>query len=227
MEWIISDKYSETRIIESENVVELKKFIQLNNINCKVILYINDDFWSPPQLTPCCTSGSNNIALGHNVFYSRVLPEYATRPIADDKNVMISIKFNSTIENYEQMKLCKLNLTKNYKGEDQSIWSFTKIYKNINYRLGVYKKDGFDYAFNQVKMLNPEFNEITEKQFAHDNDKQSWDTNLVYTKLYTGDDCIDTVTKTNKLLTNNIEVNITLLTMDIKNNLQQIKKLLL
>ena len=78
---------------------------------------------------------------------------------------------------------------------------------------------------NNVKLLNPH---VTEKQFAYDEEKEVWISDLTEIKLYNGDErCIDKITKYKNVNSERLTVSLTLLSIDIKNNIEHIEEILL
>lgn len=95
----------------------------------------------------------------------------------------------------------------------------------MSYKQGVYKRKGFDTAFNQIKTSHPY---ITEKKFAGGNGSNDWNGDLVEIRLYDGEDgCIDVIEKYTNIETDKSNLTFTLLSIDIEKNLFFIKGWLL
>ena len=229
MDWVIENRdYETTRIVESSDILELKQIIQSKDVKCKVILHHCDpSFWlTKREITEkygCITGGTSNVATGYKpISIQEAEEKNKIRPIADGKMVLVTITFTMPSKDFETIQSQKFDLTINYVGKTYNLWHKEKIYIKVPYTCGVYKIEGFDNAFNNVKLLNPH---VTEKQFAYDEEKEVWDSNLTEIKLYNGDDgCINKITKYKNINSEKITVSLTLLSIDIKNNIEHIEK---
>jgi hypothetical protein len=231
MDWVIRNRdYETTRIVESVDVLELKQIIQSKGVECKVLLHHCDsDFWltkrEANQRSSCSVFGTNNLVTGKSNLVLSQNPEERNdmRPIADDKMVLITITFSVGSEGFENVKSHKFDLTTNYLGNTYNLWCTSKIYVKVPYICGVYKVEGFDEAFNDVKQLNQN---MTEKQFAYDDEEEMWNSDLTEIKLYNGGSrCIDKITKYKNIDSGKLNVSLTLLSIDVKNNLEYIEKI--
>ena len=173
----------------------------------------------------CITGGTSNIAIGYNPVSTQEAEERnKTRPIADNRMVLITITFTMPSKDFETIQSQKFDLTTNYVGKTYNLWQKEKIYIKVPYTCGVYKIKGFDNAFNNVKLSNTH---VSERQFAYDDEKEVWNSDLTEIKLYNGDDgCIDKITKYKNINSERITVSLTLLSIDIKNNIEHIEKIL-
>jgi hypothetical protein len=234
MEWIIRNRnYEKTRIVESMDVLELKQLIKSKNIGCKVILHhCESDFWlTKREITEKNTYLSNSISTGYCISMgygistaSTAEEKNDTRPIADGKMVLVTINFTIPDKEFETIKSHKFDLTTNYLGKTYDLWRTENLYNKVPYVCGAYKIKGFDAAFNDVKLSNPN---VTEKQFAYDEQKEVWNSDLIEIKLYNSDDgCIEKITKYKNIISEEITVSLTLLSIDVKNNIEYIAKIL-
>lgn len=218
MNWsIYDDKYAQTKIVETSNILDLKSFISDNKINCHVNIELVDPyFWSTDRsvcrgaVGQCGPPGATS---GNWV---------DTRKIAEEKDISVKITFTTATTIAEQYKTHSLDLTKNIFGETYRTWRTQEIIKYSYYTCGVYKKPGFDAAFNAIKVLKPN---CTEKQFASDfSEYDDWDSDLVDVRLYDKEtDCISKFTKSEPIKNGKSIVVLIFLACDLVNNMNYIK----
>ena len=107
-------------------------------------------------------------------------------------------------------------------------WRISPILTYLPYTCGVYKKPGFDQAFQSLQVLKPE---LTPENFARDENYDgygSWDSNLVDLKLYQGDEnCLNVFFSRTSVPSNTNKVTLSMLAIDIPSNLEYLKKLLI
>jgi hypothetical protein len=209
MSWKVQHGYMGTRIVESEDILGLKKFIQDNKIKCDVIVdHCDYNFWKTKEER----SVSSNMVIGYSIF-----EDTQPLPVTDDKNVYIRIQIDNT-----DLPRPNLEITSNSLNETLNTWSSSPICKKISYKKGVYKRKGFDQTFNGVKSSYPY---ITEKEFASSNNNiGGWDNDLVKIKLYDGEEgCIDTIEEYKIIKTDKSSVTLKLLSIDVQKNIYLIK----
>lgn len=95
MEWIVNDKHLSARIVESQPLLDLKKWFFDKNSLCKVVLQACPKYfwWSDEQLLQyqnnIGVSGVSNIAVGVNCIGS---VNYNTKPVLNTENVIINFQ---------------------------------------------------------------------------------------------------------------------------------------
>jgi hypothetical protein len=216
MDWNIDDQGYPTQIVESKHLLDLKYWMKNKNCKCKVhITRCSPFFWMTKQEEELISSKGGVGWRGHSIGNPK--------PIVETKYIMITMTFQMSAKNAEIIKNTKLECTPNNRGEYLTTWKINPVTETISCTCGVYKRDGFDQAFNSMKILKPE---LTEKDFAkngygdHDND-------LVECRLFGGfDKCIDTYTKHENVETSKCLVSMSLLEIDIEKNMEFIKTLL-
>jgi hypothetical protein len=223
MSWVIKDEYTTTRIVESENVLQLKQFIHENTLNCKVsVQHCDSYFWTSDNEK---NTLKGPIELISNIIHGNL------RPIADDKYVSIIIEFTMLDSDAEKIKTHKLSLTPNSIGKCYPTWSVNKVCKVVPYTCGVYKRERFDETFNALKMMKPN---LTEKEFAYRRDnfvtydeRDKWDNDFVEYRLFEGyNGCLETFTDKHYIDTGKSRVCLSLLSIDVLNNIDYIKGIL-
>lgn len=218
MEWIVNDQYNEKRIIPSNAMLDIKE--HLKNTKCKISLSECAYFWQIRRdangMYGCYGATG---AIGPRSAYES--EQWNNRPGMDDKNVQVSITFPMSKANAELVQKSKLTLTENIYSEVMPSWSVEERREIVHYTCGVYKKKGFDEAFHIMQKLKPS---LTKEEFAKDK-YDEWDEDLVEIRLYNTNDCIDTYTKYDYINTNIMNVTLTLLMIDIPDNMQLIKNI--
>ena len=220
MEWINNDKYDKLRIAESDVLLELKAHLQ--NKKCKVTLSECEWFW---RLKPDsngnvgCMGATGVVGACGSRSYEEA-EKWNNRPAQDSKNVQVSITFPMSKANAVLVTNSKLSLTKNTYGNTLTTWRTDEKHEGVYYTCGVYKKDGFDEAFRSMQKLKPT---LSEKDFAMQYDE--WDEDLVDVRLYDTNDCIAIERKYDYISTGIMMVTLTLLEIDIMNNLHFIKNI--
>jgi hypothetical protein len=117
MEWIVNDKYGSSRIVESEDILSLKQFIQDNKCKCKVSLnYCDPYFWLPKEKRISLEGPIG--AVGPCGYRSESEKEEweKSRPIANNKDITVTIQFTMSNDNVRKIMQIKLNTTKNDMG---------------------------------------------------------------------------------------------------------------
>lgn len=227
MEWIVHDN-SEVRIVDSI-VSDLKDWTQAQGVRCKVSLSLCDSFFwltaeerrelmGPVGNYGCegprgemGSAGCRGITSGDD-----------TRPLADPKRVVVTIEFKLPSVHAHKLKDHKLVLTPNHLGEHLPTWQITSSYSRLPYCCGVYKRPGFDAAFNAMKALK---SHLTETDFARDehHSNSGWDEDLVSLELFHGwDNCLKTFTAFEQIETGESIVRMSLLAVDVSTNLSYI-----
>jgi hypothetical protein len=221
MKWNVNDENYPTRIVEGPDLLDLKDWMTKNQCRCKVSLnQCEPNFWRTEDerrryvVTGC---------YGPRGFIS---PEEAAkwklRPIMDSKQVIVNIQFIMSTKNAEKIKNTKLELTPNNVGEYLNMCMVYPSRERIPYTCGVYKREGFDDAYNALKVLKPN---LTEEEFARNNKR--WDLDLVECRLFDGmDKCIETSIQDEVVDVGKSQVYMTLLEIDIKKNMEFIKTIL-
>lgn len=199
MQWQVEDKYLPTRI-DDKIVDELKCWLKDYNVQALVTLeHCDPYFW----LT---TEQINSLQGPVGLIGARgpIRPSGATgprgpsgprteftvdeRPVVGPASVVVSIKFILSNEHAEQLKSHKLNLTTNPRGETLPTWRIMRNQKQSSYCCGVYKREGFDNAFNAMKILKPHLTPETFAMVEYD-----YDTYLVSLEPFHGhDNCLTT-----------------------------------
>ena len=215
MSWVVHNGYMSKRIVETEDMLKLKQFIKEHDIKCDVVVEQCDYyFW----LTEKEKMERSNMANGYTLFGNN--PEL---PIADNKNVCIKIKILE--KEKSTLSRASLDLTTNHVGNSLAPWSRYAINEKVSYKQGVYKRKGFDAAYNQMKLSHPN---VTEKSFAAGSGIKNWNNDLVKIKLFKGtDNCLEIITKQSCVETDKYNVTLTLLSIDIEKNIFFIKGWLL
>lgn len=223
MNYKINDLSYETRICESADVLELKNYIEKNNIKCSITLQHCDSYFWETQVERNNRMGSFG---QRGLTHAKSKEWELSRPIEEDKNVSIKISFIMADTIADQIKNHQLIVSHNHFNERYPTWKIHKLPESIPYTCGVYKVTGFDEAFNALRVLKPK---LTEKEFAYINNEyqNEWDNDLTIIKLYHGtENCLDIFTNYESVNTNKSIVELTLLCTDIKNNLEYIKNIL-
>ena len=225
MVWLINDKHSPTRIVESSELLELKDYIQNNGIICNVtVQHCNPMFFVSSE---GATGVSGPTGATGAIGARGIINDSDDRDIADDSKLFVDIEFTMSIKNAEAIKNHKLILTPNKVGKYLPTWNISKCNKSIPYLAGIYKKEGFDNAFNALRKLKPN---LTEKDFAYTKnyDGYGWDLDLVEYNLFEGktDKLLDTIISYETVETGVSIVRLSLLICDIKNNFDYIKSIL-
>jgi hypothetical protein len=218
MEWNVNDKYGASRIQENSSCLELKKWLhdydccQVTLSECSPVFWLTSDEFNKIQ-------SHSNIAIGFNTIMQT---PYHNRPILDDKNVVVNIQLVVTKEQFGTINKLKFNLTPNLRDEVFNVFKVTSYKNKISYQFGVYPREGFNYAYQQVKKISY----INEIDFAKICDE--WDKNLVDVQLYDPNikrHCIYKYNSIPKLITDPNKYNLTMsfLAIDIEKNLNLIK----
>ena len=224
MNWTVyDDKYAQLKISETPAILDLKSFISDSKIKCQVNINLADAyFWSTDRSGPCGVRG----ARGHCGSNGPTSSDWVdSRKVAEDKDVSVTITFTTATRLGELYKTHSFILTKNIFGETYKTWEVSEITEYIYYTCGVYKKPGFDAAFNAIKVLKPT---CTEKEFATGfSEYDDWDLDFVDVRLYDKDtDCITTFIKPEPVKTGKSNITLSLLACDLINNMDYIKKTL-
>jgi hypothetical protein len=237
MNWLVNDIYNH-QIIESDNVLAFKTFLTDNNIRTKVVLSeCCNNFWQTQEEIDARKKEREKYAnigcfgaTGACGPPTQMPREEWTklRPILEERKVLVNIEMVMSVSHSEQIQKSKLNLTPNPLGKTYESWRVSPIAHYLPYICGIYKKPGFDQAFNALHLLKPE---LTPESFARDENYDgygSWDTDLVDLSLYYGDEnCLDTVFTRTSVPSNTNKVNLSILAIDIPSNLEYLKKLLI
>lgn len=236
MEWVIDDKYSSKRIVETPDILTLKQCMYDNGYKCKVNLSICDSsFWSEGIdfggiIGPAGSVGAIGPAgaigpVGPRGFMNeddRIKWE-TSRQVADAKEIVVTIKFVLSNANAEKIITHELVTSKNNKGRHYPTWNVTKMGEHVPYLCGLYKRKGFDAIYNAMKVLKPS---ITEELLARD-EEDGWDFDLVEANLFNGwNGCISTYTANDYIETGKSYVKLSLLSIDILKNIDYIKAIL-
>lgn len=235
IQWIIDDKYSSYRIVETESILQLKEWIQNNNYKYKVtvtVTHCDPYFWLTKAersslkgpiglMGPCGLHGDMGVCGPTTA--EEVKNSEKSRPILDKKYIKINIEFIMSNANAEKIWNTKLLTTNNDIGEAYPTWTVTKLRKSIPYTCGIYKREHFDEAFNALKLLK---SNITEENFAKDDDG-CWDPEMVECRLFDGmEKCLKTETHHESIETGESRVLLSVLEIDLLNNLEYIKRIL-
>jgi hypothetical protein len=227
MEWIVNDKSTATRIVESETLLQLKQWLFDINCQCKVTLTHCDPYFFLTKEERRNMTGPIGLigAVGAPGYRSQEeIEEWErTRPIANIERICVTFQFIMSNEKAEEIKSHELLVTPNELGDIIPIWQITNIQEYTFYTCGIYKREGFDDAYNAIKRLKPS---LTEEEFAFNRDSQ-WDSDLVDIKLYHGsDNCLDTNLICDRIKSAKSNVRLTLRAIDIDKNLEYIKVIL-
>ena len=208
MEWTVADDHPSIKITDTI-VSELKDWILTHNVLCTVHLSLcPPTFWLKPSDVMSEDLGSKNTV--------------DNRQFADSNNVVVTISFKLATIHAEQLKLHTLLLTLNHHGVSVPALTTTKIITYLPFCCGVYKRPGFDAAFNAIKVLKPK---LTEYNFARF--ESEWDEALVSLELFHGlDDCMKTIKLFQSCDSNESNVEINLLAVDVNRNLSYITAIL-
>jgi hypothetical protein len=231
MEWTVQDQYASTKIVETEALLELKQWIKDHHCQCKVyIKHCNPDFWLTPEerktiigcVGVCGPCGPRGV----------IGPCGATdsdlRAAVEPKRVLVTIQFVLSNIQAEKIVLKKLSTTVNHIGDSWPTWHASKSTESAPYRCGVYKRPGFDRAFEALKVLK---SQLTELNFAKVTDdccgREDWDSDIVERRLFDGmHDCLQTIIAYDTIDTGRSQVQLSLLAVDIAPNLEYLKHIL-
>jgi hypothetical protein len=224
MDWIIIDGATLTRIVETEELFQLKQYIQEHGVKCKVILSnCGPYFW---LTTSERSSLKGDVGLIGNVNWTPG-GESIVRSIAEPKRVSVCIEFKVTNTQAEKIATHKLSLTANYNGEYLPVWSINRITERVSYTCGVYKREGFDNAYHALKVL---ITDLTEEKFAkadYGEGESGWNPMIVQLKTFDSSDrCLTTYVDYEYVETEYSNVRMTLLSIDIPENMDYIKEIL-
>lgn len=226
MNWTKDDLYTNVKIVESAELLELKSHLTENTVKCSVNVGLCDQIFWLTQDQRCQMRGPFG-AVGP---CGPTGPQSETdwrqsRPLADEKTILVSISFKVPSSIAEKFRTHSLNLTKNLVGETHRTWSISGQAENIPYTTGVYKRPGFDDALKEIQKMK---SNCTEKEFACNFSKYvKWDKDLVDTRLYDGEkDCLSTFTTYETVMSGKSTVVLSLLAIDVPANLVYIKKIL-
>lgn len=221
MDWIVHDNISKYRIAESDTLLELKEC--LKNKKCKVALSECEWFWriKPDSNGMLGCIGATGCVGVYGITSAQQAEQWNLRPAWDSKDVSVSITFPMSKENAKSILDSKLSLTKNMYDKTLTPWTTQEKTEYLYYTCGVYKKEGFDEAYKTMHKLKPH---LTEKDFAYDYNDE-WDADLVDIRLYDTNDCIATTNKYECINTNIMMVTLTLLEIDVQNNMHFIKNI--
>jgi hypothetical protein len=217
MEWTILDQDTCIRIVETEALLELKESIK--DRQCKVgIANCDPYFWLTTEERRNLRGPIGLIGGGG--------PKGDSRPFAIPKKIRVDIRFILSNVQAEKIVLKKLSTTVNYVGESLQTWTVVKLTESVAYNCGVYKREEFDEAFRALNRLKPQ---LTELKFAKSNydGYEYWDSDLVETRLFDGmDGCLQTTISYDRIETGKSQVTLSLLEVDILENLDYIKHIL-
>ena len=251
MDWVIKDEHAVTRIDDSI-VSNLKQWLEKERYKVSVTLtHCDPHFWLTEDevnvLQGACvgatgaTGATGAIGASGDVGTNTTIitPECAEkkevkevkdeRPVAEDKKVVVTISFDMATKYAELLRTHKLNLTENYRHQTLPVFDVDKIYKYVRYSCGIYKRPGFDTAFAAMKTLKPDLTPLTFACTTGDiGSPMNYDTDLVFVKPFCGhDDCL-TVLRTGEEIDMGISsVYLSLLAVDVANNFEYLKGLLL
>jgi hypothetical protein len=225
MEWTIQDQYTPTRIVETEALLELKQWIKDHHCQCWVdIRHCNPVGTVEERRTLNRPLGA--IGPYGPTGYDDGIKREDTRVIAESKRVFVNIQFVLSNTQGEKIVLKKLPTTVNHVGDSLKPWHVSKLTEHVPYKRGIYKRPGFDRAFEGLKALKPQ---LTELDFAKASDDacKEWDSDLVECRLFDGmDGCLQTATACDIIETGKSRVTLSLLAVDIPENLEYIKHIL-
>jgi hypothetical protein len=230
MQWVVNDKYCQTRIHESTELLDLKQWMQEMHCKCEVTINHCDPIFFIPieerNKLPGCVG---NIGPVGPRSYEELETWEKSRPISSSDRVNVMFRFIMSNEKAQKIKTHQLKTIPYISGETLKIWDIFNIKERMPYCCGVYKCEGFDRAYNAMKILKPN---LTEKEFAQHNSCSSeknnmWDIDLVKLELYHGsEDCIETYTDYELIDTGKSHVNLRLRMIDIPHNIEFIKAIL-
>lgn len=141
----------------------------------------------------------------------------------NEKNIIVNISFVLSNIRAEEIAMTILPVTLNENNKSITTWNIKRRNKKISYPCGVYAKSGFYKAYKALLCLKPN---ITHEQFARNSD-DSWDTDLVSLKIYSGyKRCIKVIEKKDEIETGESIVILSLLMCDIRKNLDYIQTIL-
>ena len=239
MEWIVSDKSTATRIVESVTLSQFKQWLHEKKCKCKIVVSHCDPYFlltkeQRRNLTgPIGPAGCMGAVGPVGSRTADIKGWEESRPIAEIERLCVTIEFTMSNEKAEEIKSHKLVVTPNETGDTIPTWQIINIPEYAYYACGVYKRDGFNDAYNAIKRLKPN---ITEQQFAknfhydceNSNDiDDEWDKDLVDIKLYNGNsDCLMTGLKCDNIKSAKSRVRMTLRAIDLDKNLEYIKTIL-
>lgn len=180
MEWSVSDKNTSTRIVESGDLLALKKWMLDTGCKCQVEVYHCDPMFFIPRDERQFLMGPVGSAGCAGPRSSEEVQTWAaSRPIASDDRINVKTTFIMSKEKAKLIKTHKLSVTPNSDGETVQTWVVTDIKKPISYCCGVYKRAGFDNAYNAINQLKPDLIEVQFAQVRNSDDDFEWDTDLV------------------------------------------------
>lgn len=238
MEWFIIDQHTTTRIVETEVISQFKDWLMKNKIKCKVGLrHCDPIFWLTSEERSKLTGPIGLVGCaGPTTSISKEVWE-SSRPIAKERDICIDITLEIPDSVAQLLQTKKFKLTPNYVGGYIKLWDVSPIKHMILERYGIYKKNGFDEALNAMKVLKPYLNEEQFAKEEHDGcggygcyskDDWDWDLELVDEKLYDGPEkCISSYERNRYVETGKSTVNLSLLAIDLENNIDCIQELLL
>ena len=216
MDWTVNDNNPSVRIVD-DIVSNLKETLRGSNIKCKVTLSLYwEEITSPLGIVgpigdrgpigPCDLTDSSGV------------PPPDTRRVAEPKEVVVTIGFKMASVHAESLKKQKLKVTTNSRGQSLPTWRVTKLQNELPYCCGVYKRPGFDAAYNAMKALKPH---LTETLFAKNEWQYNsgWDEELVSLELFHGwENCISTRQAFESVETGASYVELSLLAVDLDSN---------
>ena len=229
MEWIVNDSHPSFKIVENEELSELKQWMMENNCACKVYLGFCDHyFWLTPAERSSLQGsyGAQGPVGPRGCIDSSCICE-DTRLVQTDKKVTVTFSIIVPTKLVDLIKSPTVTLTSNYNGDTLPTWTFTPGGEYIPLTFGAYKRDGFDAAFNAMKVLKKD---LDEEDFAtiHSEDYgSSWDTDLVDVRPFNGiDGCIKTFVRSESIETGKSRACMSFLACDIGSNIDYIKEIL-
>lgn len=225
MQWTVNDKYASTRIDDSV-VSKFEEWVRNSGVKCDIKLeFVDPYFWLTQEERdglrgPIGPHGCDGINFPGT-------PNYVdNRPVTPSNRVQVNITFKMENERAKQLKNLPLKLTKNHIGNALQTWCIRPNRGHLQYCCGVYKKPGFDMAFNALKVMKPQLNEsdFATTEYAH---TSGWDDELVSLELFHGmDNCLKTFTANDFYDAGDSTVTLQLLAIDVNENFDYITTLL-
>lgn len=227
MAWVIKDEHCSLRI-DDTIVSKLKTWVSENKPECQISLeLVQPYFWLTIEQSnnlsgPMGVEGPNGAT-----DCLELVEKQDTRPAAEPRDVEVAIIFRTTEEDTKVLETSKLVLTKNPRGQSLHAWHFQSMDEPVKVCRGIYKRPGFDQAYEAMKVCKPN---LTPESFCSpttwDHDT-NWDEDLVSVEPFHGhEDCIKTFSKVKYVPTGKTKVVLSLLAVDVEPNFEFLKTLL-
>jgi hypothetical protein len=227
MEWKV-DTFSSITIDDSV-VSKLKEWAHIHKPECKFRVKMCDPmFWLTKEERERLTGPIGNYGdtgVRGPIGYEGPCSKPEPLPTVESKKVVVQIEF--TIPTIYAEKICvALKTTLNSIGMEYPTWAIFKMDEGISFPCGIYKKKGFDEAYQALRMLKPN---LSEQQFANavDDCLVSPDEDLVTMEPFHGmNGCIKVLKNTVLIDTGKSNVCLSLLAIDVDANFEYLTTLL-